>query len=101
MQLRLARVILALSLISCFHSPGQQLQFERYTTAEGLLSDEVYNLHQDTKGYIWIFTSYGTLKYNSVEFKPALTNLPFNEAFIYSIFENAKGDKWVANSHGK
>ena len=82
-------------------SISQTLRFEQYTTKDGLPSDEIYNLHQDTKGYIWIFTNYGALKYNGREFKPVLKNLPFNESFFYSIFENKNGQKWAANSNAK
>lgn len=78
---------------------GQVLKFEQYTSKDGLLSDEVYNLHQDKKGYIWIFTHYGPMKYNGREFVPVLKNLPFKESVIYAIYENNKGRKWIANSN--
>lgn len=80
---------------------SQILEFEEYTTKDGLLSDEVYNLHQDTKGYLWLFTNYGAMKYNGKEFSSVLKNLPFQESFIYCIYENEKGQKWVANSNAK
>lgn len=79
----------------------QTLRFNRYTTSDGLLSDEVYNLHQDKMGYIWAFTNYGVVKYNGSEFKQVLKNLPFNESFVYSFYENEQGRKWMANSTGK
>lgn len=87
-------VLLAMSCLA----NAQTLKFEQFTTKEGLLSDEVYNLHQDKKGYIWIFTHYGPLKYNGKEFIPVLKNLPFTESIIYAIYENKEGRKWVANS---
>jgi ligand-binding sensor domain-containing protein len=77
---------------------AQTLKFEKFTTRDGLISDEVYGLHQDKKGYLWAFTNYGALKYNGLEFKPVLRNLPFHESFIYAIFENKNGRMWVANS---
>lgn len=80
---------------------SQTFQFEQFTTKDGLLSDEVYNLHQDNKGYLWLFTNYGAMKYNGKEFMPVLKNLPFHESFIYCIYENEKGQKWVANSNAK
>jgi len=90
-------------IFSCIYSGylTQTLKFNRYTTSDGLMSDEVYNLHQDKTGYIWIFTNYGTLKFNGTEFKQVLKNLPFNESFIYSIYENENGRKWIANSNAK
>ena len=78
---------------------AQHSKFEQFTTKDGLLSDEVYNLHQDKKGYVWLFTRYGPMKYNGSEFIPALKNLPFKESVIYAIYENAGGRKWVANSN--
>lgn len=78
---------------------AQHSKFEQFTTKDGLLSDEVYNLHQDKKGYIWLFTHYGPMKYNGSEFIPVLKNLPFKESTIYAICENAEGRKWVANSN--
>lgn len=78
---------------------AQHLKFEQFTSKDGLLSDGVYNLHQDKKGYVWIFTHYGPMKYNGREFIPVLKNLPFKESVIYAIYENAKGRKWIANSN--
>lgn len=89
--------LFVLLVMSCLAN-AQTLKFEQFTTKEGLLSDEVYNLHQDKKGYIWIFTHYGPLKYNGTEFIPVLKNLPFTESIIYAIYENKEGRKWVANS---
>lgn len=82
-------------------SNAQKIKFDNYTTKDGLLSNEVYNLHQDTKGYIWLFTNYGAMKYNGKSFEPVLKNLPFNESFIYCIYENENGRKWAANSNAK
>ena len=54
---------------------SQTLRFEQFTTKDDLPSDEIYNLHQDKKGYIWVFTNYGALKYNGRVFIPVLKNL--------------------------
>jgi ligand-binding sensor domain-containing protein len=78
---------------------SQTIKFDNYTTKNGLLSNEVYNLHQDTKGYIWLFTNYGVMKYNGKSFESVLKNLPFRESFIYCIYENENGRKWVANAN--
>jgi ligand-binding sensor domain-containing protein len=61
----------------------------------------VYNLHCDKKGYLWLFTNYGVLKYNSSRFTQVLRNLPFSESFIYSSYEARDGRMWVANSNGR
>jgi hypothetical protein len=98
-KLKSIYIIIFLGLNHFFFS--QSLKFENYTTKDGLISDEVYKIYQDKKGYIWIFTNYGAMKYTGKEFIPVLKNLPFNESFIYSYYENEKGQKWIANSNAK
>ncbi len=85
----------------CLKIHAQQMRFENISTRNGLISDEVYNLHQDKQGYIWAFTNYGAVKYNGRSFKPVLQNLGFDERFIYCIYENSKGNKWVANNQSR
>lgn len=85
----------------CFFNKAQTLQFDNYTTKSGLISDEVYKLRQDKKGYVWMFTNYGAMKYNGKTFQSVLKNLPFNESFIYAFYENSEGKFWVANSNCK
>ncbi len=101
MPKRIANIYLLCLIFIGFLAYPQKLKFDRYTTKHGLLSDEVYNLHQDKKGYIWLFTSYGAMKYNGKEFISVLKNLPFSESIIYCIYENEQGRKWVANSNKK
>jgi ligand-binding sensor domain-containing protein len=80
---------------------AQSLEFEKFTTKSGLPSNKVYNIYQDHEGYLWIFAQYGVVKYNGSTFTPALKNLPFEELFVYSFYENKDGRKWVANSNAK
>lgn len=87
--------IICLSLII----QAQGLRFEKFTTKDGLLSDDVYKIFQDKKGYIWLFTNHGAMKYNGKTFEPTLKNLSFKESFIYSYYENNKGQLWVANAN--
>lgn len=96
---RFGNVLLVIFLAILRMANAQALKFEQFTTKDGLLSDEVYNLHQDKKGYIWLFTHYGPMKYNGHEFVPVLKNLPFKESIIYAIYENEQGRKWIANSN--
>ncbi len=96
---RMKSILAALFMILSGIAYAQHLKFEQFTSKDGLLSDGVYNLHQDKKGYIWLFTHYGAMKYSGSEFIPVLKNLPFKESIIYAIYENAEGRKWIANSN--
>ncbi len=84
-----------------FLGKSQKLEFDNYTSKHGLISDDVYKIFQDHKGYIWLFTDYGAMKYNGKKFEQTLKNIPFKESFIYSFYENDKGQLWVANSNAK
>ena len=94
----LASIIFGLSAVL---TDAQTVHFKNYSTKDGLITDEVFNLYQDNQGYIWVFSEYGTVKYTGAGFKPVLKNLPTKEAFIFSIFENGQGKKWVANSNAR
>lgn len=92
------RIFTGIFLLYHVNAYCQQLQFERFTTADGLPSDRVYTLHMDKKGYIWACTNYGIAKYNGNTFIPVCTNTSFKEHFAYCMYENEKGDLWYANS---
>lgn len=97
--MQFSRAILFICYVVVNLANAQQLRFEQFTTKDGLLSDEVYNLHQDKRGYIWAFTKYGAMKYTGSAFVPVLRNLPWKESVIYAIYENPAGRKWIANSN--
>lgn len=99
MMLRSKSTLLFLLLFSLLKgSFSQQLQFEQFTTKNGLPSNQLYTLIQDKKGYIWICTNYGITRYNGTTFQPVCTNIPFNEQFAYCMHEDKTGQIWFANS---
>ncbi len=92
-------ILAVLLVILSWEVCAQRFKFEQFTTKDGLLSDEVYNLHQDKKGYLWLFTEYGAMKYNGKVFEAVLKNLPAKESVMYAVYENREGRMWVANSN--
>lgn len=62
---------------------------------------EVYNLHQDSRGYIWVFTEYGIVKHNGSKFVPVCKNLPLKESAIYGVTSSSSGELYIANSKAK
>lgn len=90
-------------LLACFCccSPtlyAQKLKFQQFGTEKGLPANELYNLHQDKKGYIWAFTEYGIVKHNGTRFVPVCKNLPFEESAVYVVRESPAGEMYIANS---
>ena len=79
---------------------AQKLIFENIGVRSGLPSTEVYNLFQDHKGYLWIFTEYGIVKYNGTNYVPVCKNLPLKESAVYGVTSSTNGNIYISNSTG-
>lgn len=79
---------------------AQKLIFENIGVRSGLPSTEVYNLFQDSRGYLWIFTEYGVVKYNGSSYVPVCKNLPLKESAIYGVTASNNGNMYIVNSVG-
>ncbi|MES2778362.1 MAG: histidine kinase [Bacteroidota bacterium] len=60
--------ILLLSLLFCLTARGQQPYFHHITTANGLPSSMVYQVMTDSRGYLWILTGQGIVRYDGVSY---------------------------------
>ncbi|MEN9510575.1 MAG: hypothetical protein RLZZ370_394 [Bacteroidota bacterium] len=92
--------ILIVSCVFCFgvfvgNLSAQEFLHQHFTTANGLAGNKVYSVCQDSKGYIWMATDRGAVRWNGLEFKRYSIDdgLPDNEAL--HIFEDAAGRIWV------
>ncbi|MCD4665786.1 MAG: hypothetical protein K8R68_11000, partial [Bacteroidales bacterium] len=87
-------IINILSLL--FTNPGfSQLSFyKHYTVNDGLPSSRVYDLLQDTKGYVWFATENGVAKFDGYKFRNynVKDGLPSNSTL--QIYEGDKGRLW-------
>jgi len=45
---------------------ADELKFDRYKTADGLVQNNVYAIAQDARGFMWFGTQDGLSRYNSV-----------------------------------
>ncbi len=74
---------------------AQEFLHQHFSTANGLAGNKVYSICQDSKGYIWMATDRGAVRWNGFEFKRYSIDdgLPDNEAL--HIFEDAAGRIWV------
>ena len=89
-------------LISFSRCTGQVLPFKSYTTREGLLSDGVTTLFQDSYGYLWIGTTDGLSVYNGESFKNYTVVNGLASSWINCIIEDNKvrGEIWIATLGG-
>lgn len=95
--------LLIYSLIFFFCISGgyaQRLIFDNIGVRSGLPSTEVYHVFQGPKGYIWIFTEYGIVKYDGAKFNHVCKNIPIEERCVYSVFQKKDGFLYFTNSKG-
>lgn len=78
-----------------YRAYAQPYNMINYRREQGFLAANGYALYQDSKGYIWIGTENGLMRFNGREFKLYTTRdgLPDNEVFI--IKEDARGRLWL------
>jgi ligand-binding sensor domain-containing protein/putative methionine-R-sulfoxide reductase with GAF domain len=78
--------------------------FRHIGQADGLLYDEVYNITQDHKGFIWVATTNGLQRYDGEKFVfyPESTISPFGSRSYGAVIQADKNDKalWIANANG-
>ncbi len=101
---KIACIILILLLVSnndLFAQAARQYSFTHYTTANGLASNQVYNITQDKLGFVWLATVNGLQRFDGKEFitfrhnRNIAGSLPSNN--VAGIFSDSKGRFWVVN----
>ncbi|HEY0031097.1 MAG TPA: two-component regulator propeller domain-containing protein [Bacteroidia bacterium] len=62
--------------------------FKQYTIEDGLSSSEVYQVKQDSKGYIWFATGNGVSRFNGYEFENFSMSNGLPDNTVFEIFED-------------
>lgn len=94
-----SRKSLALSCI-LFFAPwwivAQNIHLRSYTNKDGLCSDFIQCLYQDSKGYLWLGTEHGLSRFDGYQFTNIYKSngLPTNS--INAIGEDNAGNTWVS-----
>ena len=85
------------------HSQNYIPKVTTYTTEDGLSSNEIYAIHKDARGFMWIGTHYGLNRFDGQEFKvytrENTPELDFN--VINNILEDDKGNLWLVKNQDK
>ncbi|HAA15296.1 MAG TPA: hypothetical protein DCE41_27820 [Cytophagales bacterium] len=71
------------------------------TTLNGLPSNNVYYIHQDRQGYIWMTTDKGVCRYDGMEVEVFTRKNGLTDNECYSIFEDSRGRIWFGTSNGQ
>ncbi len=95
--------LLLLFALFIIHCEAQEITFRhiRYDTENGLPSTEVYETHQDSKGYMWFCTDAGVSRFNGYEFENFTTNDGLTDNTVFHIYEDGSGRIWFLPYNGR
>lgn len=79
---------------------AKRLPIRTYTTADGLASDQVLCIHQDSHGFLWFCTAEGLSRFDGYSFTNYQTadGLPGN--VVRKLIETRQGIYWIATFDG-
>lgn len=90
-------LVLALSALP---AAGGRLPVQTYTTADGLPSDRIVDLLEDTHGFLWVATSGGLARFDGYTFTGYGPESGLPDRAIYDLFLTRGGELWVASEGG-
>lgn len=80
------------------------VQYQQFTSDNGLSENVVYSLLKDKKGYIWVGTDYGLNRYDGYSFKKYLKipgdSSSFSDFSVLSLLEDRNGIFWIGSYRG-
>lgn len=80
---------------------GQEPHHINYTIENGLPSNEVYCVYQDTTGYMWFGTDNGVSRYDGYRFVNFESKDGLERMEINKIMPDRKGNVWFSSYFGK
>lgn len=80
---------------------AQSYDYVHLTINDGLSSSEVYQVFQDSKGFIWFATDNGVNRYNGYEMQRFTVNEGLSDNTILEIFEDYKNRIWFYSNETK
>jgi ligand-binding sensor domain-containing protein len=85
----------------CFAQITPQPAFRNLTTDDGLPSSEVYEVHEDSNGYLWFSTDNGVSRYDGYTFKNFGADDGLSCNVVFHFFEDHTGRLWMNSLTGE
>ncbi|MCB9234967.1 MAG: LytTR family transcriptional regulator DNA-binding domain-containing protein [Bacteroidia bacterium] len=79
---------------------GQEPVYRHFTSDDGLISNNLYCVFQDSKGYIWAGSSAGVSRFDGREFTNFTTLNGLSDNDIFGMFEDLQGRIWFRTNNG-
>lgn len=80
---------------------GQSFTVYNYSFLEGLPSAEVYEVFQDSKGFLWFATDNGVARYDGNHMENFHIKNGLSDPVVFGFFEDKKGRIWFRSFSGK
>jgi Histidine kinase/Two component regulator propeller len=99
--MKLSSQILVFILIICSsYTNAQQPVYKKFDTSNGLPSNFVYQVMQDTKGYIWFATNNGVARYDGFEVEVFGSSNQLASLDVWYFYEDSSGRIWFFTYSG-
>lgn len=99
-HIMLVFLMVILSHISDAQKINPQPYFHQFTVDEGLPSNEIYHVIQDSVGYIWIATANGVSQFDGDKFRNWGVDDGILETNIHELYVDYQGRIWFVSSTG-
>lgn len=97
-------LILAWWIVSKSASGQVTLEFDRWTTTQGLSQVSVFSIMEDQDGYMWFTTENGLNQFDGYEFTHYTHSLhdsnSLSDQLVYATLEDSSGVMWIASFGG-
>ena len=98
------QILIFFLVVSISHLFSLDLNFKYYMVENGLSSNTVYTIIQDSKGFIWIGTEDGLNRFDGYTFH-SYRNIPRDETsivnnYVYALYEDVDNRLWVGTETG-
>ncbi len=84
-----------------YNAIGQAYHFERFSVNEGMPNMIVWDIYQDSDGFLWVATGGGGLsRFDGSSFHTYDTDDGLRDNFTHTIFEDQRNRLWVSSYYG-
>jgi len=94
------KTALTIALLCAARSGGAQLPIRRYTTAEGLANNTVYQVVSDPRGFLWFATGEGLSRFDGYGFLNLTTRDGLPHRSVSELLIDRRGTYWLATPAG-
>lgn len=97
---RMHYLLSILLVLVSYDSYSQYFQSTNYKEGNGLPSSETYMVFQDSRGFIWIGTDNGVVKFDGHEFVTYNSTHGLTDNTVFGFYEDYKGRIWFRTYNG-